>query len=61
MLAKINEVKAEADKTGLKINIDKTKEESLEDVSTFCYIGSFLTLTAGSADDERNRIKAGKH
>lgn len=71
MTAKLQQLSDITEEAGLKINIGKTKtlrinaarqekfhinNHELEDVHSFCYLGSIITNTGGSKDDIENRV-----
>lgn len=75
MSEKLKELEAEAQRVGLKINTAKTKEirmnstnkhplavkdEEIEQVENFCYLGSIVSKNGGAAEDVECRIKKAK-
>jgi hypothetical protein len=75
MEAKLNDLKVEAQNTGMKINSQKTKEmrvnpqnkdrfyleeREIEEVYTLCYLGCMVSLDGGANEDVLNRINKAK-
>jgi hypothetical protein len=75
MEAKLNDLKVEAQNTGMKINSQKTKEmrvnpknkdrfylegREIEVVNKFCYLGCMVSLDGGANEDVINRINKAK-
>jgi hypothetical protein len=75
MEAKLNDLKVEAQNTGMKINSQKTKEMrvnpknkdrfnlegcEIEEVNKVCYLGCMVSLDGGANEDVINRINKAK-
>ncbi|KAI8115934.1 LINE-1 reverse transcriptase like protein [Lucilia cuprina] len=71
MQSKLNDMESEAALCGLRINIPKTKamrinatntsnftlqQQHIENVQSFCYLGSIITTNGSSKEDVQNRI-----